>query len=194
MLKTDLPAPDVIDIRQFNCRPQDIRAAVSIKHDLIRLAKKLRPYSVYRVALQHFRDEPGNSALNQLCTLVSNALRDLERHRESFEALKSADDDRLHPAVSAAGRRHLRIECELIPLIDYAIQKFHSDQMEKRKHLEEAGVGEADIERLLSSEDVSIDDLIAEKSALEAENQALVQFLQTKDESLLPADSMPSRR
>ena len=180
----NLPTPHPDDLRAFQHNPEAIRAAVSVKADLLRAIQGLHPFTLAAVARQFFPGETEFQAISKLGLDLAASLRDLSDHGEDCGAVEAAEKDRLSATMSSAIRRHLEIAGRLPQLVDQ-LRRHETDTSQRRQKLVAAGVSGDDLERL--SEDTTIADLLSEQKALQVENEALERFIATSDERHLPA-------
>lgn len=181
---SQLPTPSPDDLRAFQHNPEAIRAATSIKTDLLRAIQAMHPFTVAAVARQFFPGEDDFQAVSKLGLEIAASIRELAAHGEDCASVAAAEKARLAPAMGAAVRRTFEIATKL-PALESAIRNHGTENAKKRAALEAAGVTGDDLTRLSNAE--SIGALIAEQAALRIENDGLQQFLSTGDERHLPA-------
>lgn len=184
MFSTQLPTPSPDDLRAFQHNPEAIRAAISIKDNLLHAIQQAHPFTLCAMARQFFPGEDDFQAVSKMGLEIAAGLRELAGHDTDCSCVAAAEKARIAPLMSAATRRHFEIAAKL-PMLESAIRNHGTEASKKRTALQLAGVTGDDLERLASTE--SIGGPIAEQAALRIENEALQQFLATGDERHLPA-------
>ena len=164
-----------------------VRAAASLRTDIARRIKRLEAASVVAAACARF---PGLCAVQAIAELTNEAtgiLNALDTVDEKAHADFEAERARTQPAFDVAVARHFELTKRIKDLGNIIPQRDKNVAVQ-RGRMHAAGVPWADIDRLCQPADTS--GLHEEQSRLSAENELLLQFIKTRDESLLPADFM----
>lgn len=111
------------------------------------------------------------------------------------EAKKKAENERLSPWIGPVLNRQgsIKAAIEQIHQNIEALNRRQSQPNSRALALRRQGVSQAEVERLLGRE-ATVDDLLARKVLLKAEQEKIDLFFTTKDPSVLPAGIHPRMR
>jgi hypothetical protein len=164
-----------------------VRAAASLRTDIARRIKRLEAASVVAAACARFPGRSAVQAVAELTNEVTGVLSAFATVSDKAGADFEADRTRTQPAFDVAVARHFEVTKRIKDLGNIIPQR-DKTVAEQRGRMHAAGVPLVDIDRLCQPADTS--GLHEEQSRLSAENELLLQFIKTRDESLLPADFM----
>jgi hypothetical protein len=161
-----------------------VRAAASLRTDIARRIKRLEAASVVAAACARFPGRSAVQAVAELTNEVTGVLSAFATVSDKAGADFEADRTRTQPAFDVAVARHFEVTKRIKDLGNIIPQR-DKTVAEQRGRMRAAGVPLVDIDRLADTSG-----LHEEQSRLSAENELLLQFIKTRDESLLPADFM----
>jgi hypothetical protein len=182
-----LTPPTAADFHRITLDPAHGQQARKIINTLQHLAQTVAPLSIIKIAQGLNPDKSVGEALDLMQVDAERALAAVKLHDGQFKAVSNADRKRLAPIQNCAVRRARDIQHQLGVLqgtshcLDVRVEA-------RREKLKEAGIEQAEIERLvpqISPEQAA--ELAAQVESLNAELASLEAFLKTSDERLLPA-------
>jgi len=181
-MKKSLPKIDGA-LQLLLARTNVIGEVEALRSDIVGRVTRLQPASIVALAMSRHPEQSAEQALEIFCGEVATFLCALELCSDESQAALEAERDRLAPIVAAAAHRGLDIAAR-ISNIDARIDANQRRNVEKRERLRKAGLTGDELESVASPTDNS--ELLSERAAMAAENEALQEFLRTRDEQNLP--------
>lgn len=179
----NLPTIDGAELARL-ARAGVLAEAGTIRRDASKALAALNDAAVVALAMAGAPGESAAVAVHALKSKLTDMLRALSASSEELQNAQRAEKERLAPLVAAAAHRSIEIVSTLEG-IARRIRFGESDQNGKRDRLKAAGLSGAELDRAAAPFDPS--ELQAERAALMVEQDALGQFLQTRDAQHLPA-------
>ncbi|WP_342315739.1 hypothetical protein [Lysobacter sp. FW306-1B-D06B] len=155
----------------------------ALRSEIARKVNRLSPAAIVALACSRFSESTTELAFENFRTEVVEFLAALEASSEELRADFNAEKERIGPTLEAATRRHFAI-IDRIKSIDGRISANQRNDANKRERLSKAGLKGAELESVALPTDNSA--LAAERADLQAENEALLEFIRTKDTRHLP--------
>jgi hypothetical protein len=153
------------------------------RNEIARTVTRLQPASIVALAMSRHPEQSAEQAFETFRGEVTEFFYALETCSDESQAALEAAKQRLAPIVASAAHRGLDLVAR-ISNIEARINANQRNDAEKRKRLLNAGLKGDELESVASPTDNS--ELLAQRSAMVAENEALQEFLRTRDEQHLP--------
>jgi hypothetical protein len=179
----NLPAIDGPELARL-ARTGVLAEAETIRRDVSKALGALNTAAIVALAMAGAPGESAAVAVHALKSKVADMLRVLQASSEELQAAQRAEHARIAPLVAAAAHRSLEV-VGILEFIAGRIRSGESNQNGKRDRLKAAGLIGADLDRAAAPFDPS--ELQVERAALMIEQDALQQFIQTRDPDHLPA-------
>lgn len=164
--------------------------AERLRDGLARSIARLDAMTVIAAACAQFPEVPPEQAIGEFQRAVNLLVCSLEKHGADLKAAFNAERERIAPVLAAATHRHFALIAH-INSIDGKLRCSAASDENKRARLRSAGLTGAELDSVTAPTDNAA--LLAERAELQAENDALLEFIRTKEERHLPegfADGM----
>jgi len=182
-MKKSLPKIEAAEQLRLARETNVIGEIEALRSEIARKVARLNPASIVALAMFRFPEQSAEQAFESFRAEVAEFLASLESSGEELKADFNAEKERIAPTLEAATRRHFAI-LDRFKSIDGRINANQRNDAEKRKRLSDAGLKGAELESVAAPTDSS--KLVAERADLQVENEALLEFIRTKDTRHLP--------
>jgi hypothetical protein len=178
------PLPQINGAEQLRLTRINVIGEIeALRNDVVRRMTRLQPASIMALAMSRHPEQSAEQAFATFRSEVAEFLCALETCSDETQVALNAAKQRLAPIVAFAAHRGLDLVAR-ISNIDARINANQRNDAEKRKRLRNAGLKGDELESVASTTDNS--ELLAQRAAMVAENEALQRFLRTRDEQHLP--------
>lgn len=160
-----------------------IGEAEVLRREVAHAVSGMSPAVIVSLAMSRHPEQTAALAFASFRSEVTECLRMLDSSTKGLQDALDAKREQLASVVAAAANRGLEI-VQLVSHIDSKIACSQRNDEEKRERLRQAGLTGAELETVSASTDNA--ELLAKRAALLAENEALQEFLRTRDEQDLP--------
>lgn len=182
-MKKPLPKIEAAEQLRLSRETNVIGEVEALRSEIARKVTRLNPASFVALAMSRCPEQSAERAFESFRAEVTEFLAALESSGEELQADFNAEKERIAPTLEAATRGHFAI-LDRMKSIDGRINANQRNDAEKRKRLGDAGLKGAELESVATPTDNS--KLVAERAGLQAENEALLEFIRTKDTRHLP--------